>query len=346
MPTDCRFGAVGWIQPHFVIAALPMESATRRAKVDDQVSPLHRRRIVTHGYIRSNLRVLRTIYPRRTFAVMSLADDLKFVVEIARSAGAIALRYWGQVERLKKTHAMTTDEAVTEADRATQRHIVEALRKRFPTDGIIGEESDTGESITADINDVHGRNWVIDPIDGTNNYISGINMFCVCIGLMEQGMPVLGVVYDVACDRMFFAARGEGAWLGNKPIKALDTPMTDSSVLMLTSNLIDKNGRAPAWSTRWLSQTNWKIRVFGSAAIEAVHVAAGIAHGAVTVNGKLWDCVPPAAIVLEAGGHVTDLAGKPIFPYDLRNYTGAKVPYLSAAPKAQATLLHEIADHP
>ncbi len=277
---------------------------------------------------------------------MSLAHDLQFVVELARSSGAIALRYWGQVERLTKTHSMTTAEAVTEADRATQRHVVEALRKRFPTDGIIGEESDTGESITFDTTDVHGRNWVIDPIDGTNNYISGINMFAVCIGLLEKGEPVLGVVYDVACDRMFCAARGEGAWLGNKKIEALKTPMTDSSVLMLTSNLIDKAGRAPGWSQRWMSQTNWKVRVFGSAAIEAVHVAAGIAHGAVTVNGKLWDCVAPAAIVLEAGGVMTDLTGKPIFPYDLRNYTGAKVPYLAAAPNAQSTLLREIADNP
>lgn len=277
---------------------------------------------------------------------MSLADELKFVVDVARSAGAIALRHWGQVERLKKTHAMTTDEAVTEADRATQRHIVDALRRRFPNDGIIGEESDTGESITADIRDVNGRNWVIDPIDGTNNYISGINMFCVCIGLLERGEPVLGVVYDVSCDRMFCAARGEGAWLGNKRIRALETDMSDASVLMLTSNLIDKHGRAPGWANRWLAQTNWKIRVFGSAALEAVHVAGGIAHGAVTVNGKLWDCVAPAAIVIEAGGLLTDLTGKPIFPYDLHNYTGAKVPYLAAAPNAQRTLLREIAAHP
>jgi myo-inositol-1(or 4)-monophosphatase len=277
---------------------------------------------------------------------MSLAHDLQFAVEVARTAGAVASRYYGTVTRLTKTHATTTEEAVTEADRATQRHIVEALRRRFPSDGIIGEENDTGDAITFEVPDAGGRNWVIDPIDGTNNFISGIGIWCICMGLLDKGMPVLGVVYDVTRDQVYCAAKGEGAWLGNRRITALPTPMSDSSVLMLTSNLIDKNGRAPDWCKRWISQTNWKIRIFGSAAIEAVQVGSGVAHAAVTINGKLWDCVAPAAIVLEAGGSITDLNGKPIFPYDLRNYGGAKVPYLAAAPNAAGQLLREMAQYP
>jgi fructose-1,6-bisphosphatase/inositol monophosphatase family enzyme len=75
-------------------------------------------------------------------------------------------------------------------------------------------------------------------------------------------------------------------------------------------------------------------------------VAAGIAHGAVTINGKLWDIAAPAALVLEAGGLVTDLKGKPIFPIDLTNYIGAKVPFLAAGPGAQDELLREIRMYP
>jgi fructose-1,6-bisphosphatase/inositol monophosphatase family enzyme len=258
----------------------------------------------------------------------------------------VAQKHYGQVERLTKTHATTTAEAVTEADRATQRHVVEALRRRFPDDGIIGEESDSGDSITFECPSPLGRNWVIDPIDGTNNFISGIGIWAVCIGLLDRGEPVLGVVYDVTREHMYAAARGEGAWLGNERIRAPATPMSDSSVLMLTSNLIDAKGRTPGWAVKWLGQTNWKLRIFGSAAIEAVQVAAGIAHGAVTVNGKLWDCVAPAAIAIEAGATVTDLHGKPIFPYALSNYAGAKVPYLTAAPKARDQLLRCIAEAP
>ncbi|MGC4030519.1 MAG: inositol monophosphatase [Tepidisphaeraceae bacterium] len=273
---------------------------------------------------------------------MSLADDLRFAVDLARGAGAVVRRYYGQVDRLTKTHATTTEEAVTEGDRATQRHIVAALRDRYPDDGLIGEESDSGDAITFECKNPMGRNWVIDPIDGTNNYVNGVGIFAVCIGLMDQGRPVLGVVYDVSRDLAYFAAEGQGAWLGNQKIAALDTPLSDRTVIMLTSNLLDKNGNCPAYATRWLAQTNWKIRMFGSAALEAVHVAAGVAHGAITVNGKLWDCVAPAAIVLEAGGLITDLTGGPVFPFDLKNYNGAKVPYLAAGKAAQQTLLSEI----
>ena len=273
---------------------------------------------------------------------MPLADNLRFAVDLARSAGAVVRRYYGQVDRLTKTHATTTEEAVTEADRATQRHIVSALRDRFPDDGLVGEESDTGESITFECKNPDGRNWVIDPIDGTNNYVSGVGVFAVCIGLMDAGRPVLGVVYDVSRDWMYFGATGQGAWLNDKKIEALATPMSDRSVLMVTSNLLDRNGQCPPFAVRWIAQTNWKIRMFGSAALEAVQVAAGVAHGAITVNGKLWDCVAPAAILLEAGGVLSDLQGRPIFPYDLRNYAGAKVPYLAAGPTAHGMLLDEL----
>ena len=273
---------------------------------------------------------------------MSLAHDLQYAIELAHGAGKVVLDHYGKVERLTKTHAAASEEAVTEADRASQRSIVAGLRRRFPDDGVIGEESETGRNITFECPDPRGRNWVIDPIDGTNNFIAGLGAFAVCIGLLERGEPVLGVVYDVTRDLAYAAARGEGAWLGTKRLRALDTPMGDSSLVMTTSNLLGPDGRCPHWGAKWLGQTNWKLRMLGSAALEAVQVAAGVAHGAVTVNGKLWDAAAPCAVVLEAGGVVTDLAGRPVFPFDLNRYQGAKVPFLAAGPAAHATLLADI----
>ncbi|HZL36741.1 MAG TPA: inositol monophosphatase [Tepidisphaeraceae bacterium] len=273
---------------------------------------------------------------------MSLTQDLQYAIELARGAGKIVLSHFGKVERLTKTHVAANAEAVTEADRASQRYIVAGLRRRFADDGIIGEESETGSSITFDVRDPAGRVWVIDPIDGTNNFISGLGNFAVCIGLLEAGRPVLGVVFDVTRDLMYSAAAGEGAWLGNRAIHAPATPLSDSSMLMLTSNVLDKQGRAPQWMWHFISQTDWKVRMLGSAALEAIHVAAGIAHGAITVNGKLWDCAAPAAVVLEAGGIITDLQGQPIFPFDLTNYQGAKVPFLAAGARAHGELLAEL----
>jgi myo-inositol-1(or 4)-monophosphatase len=273
-------------------------------------------------------------------------QHLQYAVELARAAGKITLEHFGHVNRLTKTHASTTDEAVTEADRAAQRLIVAGLRKRFPDDGIIGEESDSGDSITNVAPRQGQRIWVIDPIDGTNNFIAGLPNYCVCIALLDAAMPVMGVVYDVTRDHMYCAAKGEGAWLDNRRLQAVSTPMNNSALIMLTANCVDKSNRAPGWAIRWLSQTNWKLRVLGSAALEATQVAAGVAHAAVTVNGKLWDIAAPAALILEAGGQLLDLSGKPLFPYRLADYTGAKVPFLACAPAACATLLQEIEMYP
>jgi myo-inositol-1(or 4)-monophosphatase len=274
-----------------------------------------------------------------------IEHDLQYAIELARGAGKIVLERYGKVERLTKTHVAANQEAVTEADRASQRFIGAGLKKRFPDDGIIGEESDTGQSITFDTKDPNGRNWVIDPIDGTNNFIAGLGNFAVCIGLMDAGFPVLGVVYDVTRDLMYSAAKGHGAWLGTRQLHAPATPISDASILMLTSNLLT-NGRCPQWAYRFLAQTQMKARILGSAALEAVQVAAGVAHGAITVNGKLWDIAAPAAIVLEAGGKLTNLKGEAIFPYKLAAYQGAKVPFVAAGEAALDELLREIRMHP
>src|SRR5437588_5491328 len=162
---------------------------------------------------------------------MTLAHDLQYAAELARGAGKIVLDHYGKVERLTKTHVAASAEAVTDADRASQRFIVAALRKRFPDDGVVGEESETGESITFECRNPRGRNWVIDPIDGTNNFIAGLGIFGVCIALLDQGHPILGVVYDVSRDLMYTAARGEGTWLGSKRLSVLSTPLSDSSMI-------------------------------------------------------------------------------------------------------------------
>jgi myo-inositol-1(or 4)-monophosphatase len=271
-------------------------------------------------------------------AAMNLTEELRLATELARTAGALVAEQYGKVERLLKRQ----NEAVTEADRASQRLIVAGLHKKFSGDGIVGEENETGDAITFDVRKPGGRNWVIDPIDGTNNFLSGLGIFAVCIGLLDAGEPVLGVVYDVTRDEMFAAARGEGAWLGSRRISANKTSLGDCPMLMLTSNLLGPDKKAPAYARRWLDQTNWKIRMLGSAAMEAMQVATGVAHGAITLNGKLWDVAAPAAIVIEAGGIVTDPKGQPIFPFDLTGYSGGKVPYLMAGPAAHPELLSDM----
>jgi myo-inositol-1(or 4)-monophosphatase len=270
---------------------------------------------------------------------MNLGEDALYVVDLARSAGKLVLDHYGKVDRLVKRG----DEAVSEADRASQRMLIAGLRKRFPGDGVIGEENETGDAITFEVPNPAGRNWVIDPIDGTNNFLAGLGIFAVCIGLLEAGRPTMGVVYDVVRDEMYAAQQGRGAWLGSRRLSVLNEPLGDHAMLMLTSNLETPARKLQPFATRWLSQTNWKIRILGSAALEAINVAAGVAHGAITLNGKLWDIVAPAAVVLESGGVVTDPSGKNVFPFDLKGYAGGKVPFLMAGPVPHAELLKEVA---
>src|SRR5262249_5871540 len=135
---------------------------------------------------------------------------------------------------------------------------------------------------------------------------------------------------------------GGGMWVNDRRATVLPGPLSDASLVMMTSNLIDGLGRAPAWAAKWLAQNTWKMRILGSAALEAAQVAAGVANAAITVNGKLWDCCAPAALVLEAGGLMTDLAGKDIFPFDLRGYAGAKVPFIAGGPAAHVELLADM----
>lgn len=274
-------------------------------------------------------------------AQKSLAPELEIATQVVRVAGDIAMRQFGRVERLTKTHATTTQEAVTIADRAVQRVIISELRKHFPDDGIIGEESDTGAGITTDRLAGGGRNWIIDPIDGTNNYIAGLGNWTVCVGLLEAGMPVLGVVFDPSRNVMYAGAAGLGATANGRPCQAPASSLSAASLIMLTANLLDRDGNLPVWAPRWLAN-QWKIRMLGSAALEAALVGAGVVHAAITVNGKLWDCVAPAGFVLAAGGTVSSVDGSPIFPFDVSGYLGRRVPFLMAGPQAHREMLEEL----
>jgi myo-inositol-1(or 4)-monophosphatase len=271
----------------------------------------------------------------------TFSADLAFVIATARAAGALVREHYGRVERQTKRG----EEAVTDADRASQRLIIERLAPRFPDDGFIGEENEDGSAITNRAPRRGHRVWVIDPIDGTNNFVAGLGNFAVCIGLLDAGMPVLGVVYDVCRDEVYAAEQGHGAWLDGRVIEAPTTSLSERCLLMLTSNLLDAHGRMPPWAAAFHAQTRLKVRVLGSAALEAVQVAAGVAHGSITLNGKLWDIAAAAAVVLVAGGEVVTPAGAPLFPIDLHGYNGAKTPYLAVGKEAKSELLVAMGEH-
>src|SRR5436305_12731771 len=126
---------------------------------------------------------------------MNLGHELQYVVELARGAGKIVLEHFGHTRRLTKTNSAASNEAVTEADRASQRFIVAGLRKRFASDGVIGEENETGDAITFDCPDPNGRVWVIDPVDGTNYFVAGLQVLCGFNCVLDGGGALLCGVF-------------------------------------------------------------------------------------------------------------------------------------------------------
>ena len=240
---------------------------------------------------------------------MSLSDDLQFISDLARAAALLVRKNYGKVQRLTKRH----DEAVSEADRASQRLIVAALRKRFPGDGIIGEENETGDAITSDVPDPAGRNWVIDPIDGTKNYVRGVPVWATLIGLMDSDEVVVGVVSAPALGRRWWAARGGGAWTGRGLTKA--TRCRVSEVAKLEDASLSYSG-VTGWEDSGrlagflgLARSVWRTRAFGDF---WSHVL--VAEGAVDISAEpevtLWDLAALQVVVEEAGGIFTDLTGK------------------------------------
>jgi myo-inositol-1(or 4)-monophosphatase len=235
------------------------------------------------------------------------AADLAFATALAARAGEVLLERFEKVERIDFKSAK---DIVTEADHLSEALVVQAIREKHPSDGIIAEESGehasgAGESPTAGI----GRAWVIDPLDGTINYANGIPFFCVAIALVEGGRPVVGVIHDPIRGETFAATDDGPATLGGRPIRAsVKTELTDYVVSMALS------GRALIGRSRAVRKAVRVPRAMGSAALSLAYVGNGRFDAFVQQGGlSSWD-VAAAGLIAERGGALlTDLEGGPWF---------------------------------
>jgi myo-inositol-1(or 4)-monophosphatase len=237
---------------------------------------------------------------------------------LAREAGEIAKDHF---RRVVAEHKLDS-EIVTQADRAAQAHILDAVHRECPADGFIGEESQRGalfkENADADYC------WIVDPIDGTNNFAAGMPIFAVSIAVLHGGELQLGLVYDPCRDELYQAERGRGAWRGGERLGVAATD-TDSNTLVGLPSVF--RPAVPPYVVRWAERH--KGRMLGSIALHLAYVAAGSFHWTVAYRTKIWDVAAGALLVEEAGGRVTDLAGRPLFPADLAGEEGGFFPILA-----------------
>ena len=202
---------------------------------------------------------------------------------------------------------------VTYVDKESERRFVEGLQLLLPEAGFVAEEG-TG------VRKESGLNWVIDPLDGTTNFVHGLPVWCTSIGLCDGITPILGVIYDPNTDECFSAYRGGGAFLNGNPIRVSQVSSVQQS-LLATGFPYDDFGREEAYIElfRKLIRGTRGLRRLGSAALDMAWTACGRVEGFYEYGLNPWDVAAGAIIVQEAGGIVTEFNGgdKSIFGDDL-----------------------------
>ncbi len=198
---------------------------------------------------------------------------------------------------------------VTEVDKASEKLIMDTIRQDFPNHFILSEE-------IGEVKMDSDTKWIIDPIDGTINFANGIPLCCVSIGIEKAGTMILGAVYNPFLDEFFFAEKGGGAFLNNKPISVSKQNEVVKSCLVTGfpyTYLDTENGPLDVFGR--LVRAGVPVRRLGSAAIDLCWVAAGRFDGFYEHKLQAWDSAAGFLMVEEAGGKVTGFNGEPFSPY-------------------------------
>jgi len=227
-------------------------------------------------------------------------------VRAARAAGAVIQRYMNRVDSIKVEEKARLDFA-SEVDRLAEAEIVRELRRAYPDHAIVGEESGaTGKS---------EKVWVVDPLDGTHNYLRGFPHFCVSIGFLDHGDPVYGVIYDPLRDELFTTSKGDGAFLNDRRMRVGQRDGLAGALLCTGFPYRQRQHLGVQLEmTRALLQEAEDIRRTGSAALDLAYVAAGRLDGFFEIGLKPWDMTAGCLLVREAGGKYCDFAGRDGIP--------------------------------
>jgi len=240
---------------------------------------------------------------------IDLPEALALAVQLAQQAGMVLAEAQQAPERLGTSSKGVRRELVTVADRAAEHVVVEGLLRRFPDHAVLAEEGALTKAGIASGESAHC--WIVDPLDGTTNFVHGLPVYSVSIGLAHRGAVVLGVVHAPALGLTFAAARGLGATRNGAPIRC-STTADLADALLATGFAYRRNEPGRDDNTtrfRRALMACRDVRRLGSAALDLCLVASGSFDGYWELDLSPYDVAAGACIVQEAGGTVTDLGG-------------------------------------
>jgi len=231
-----------------------------------------------------------------------IRDRLEVAIDVAREAGKIAIEFFHKAERgLLEVTAKGIQDYVTLADRKVEEYIRRLLEQAFPNDGFWGEEN-TGREETQGL-------WVVDPIDGTGNFIRGIDIWCISIAYQFNYETQLGVVFEPVRDRLYSARLGHGAFSNGQPIKVSKDVAHQNSMMILGHSFRRPMG-THIEAINHLNNQLIDYRLFGAAALGLAYVAAGKAEAFFEAHLNSWDALAGLLIVEEAGGRCSTFSGR------------------------------------
>jgi myo-inositol-1(or 4)-monophosphatase len=232
-----------------------------------------------------------------------LSAEINVLEKICDKVSKVIIRDFGEVEKLQVSKKGPGD-FVTKTDKKVEKIIIEELEKARPKYGFIAEESGERKNESE-------FNWVIDPIDGTSNFMHGIPHFAISIALEKNGEVISGIVCDPIKNETFYAEKGRGAYLNNRRIRVSSRKSLDEVIgLYGCPPMIKIDGNKFFDQIKKASSQIHKLRNYGSAALDFAYVAAGRADFAWYDHLNYWDYAAGKIILLEAGGTITDFAGK------------------------------------
>ncbi|KAA0548083.1 inositol monophosphatase family protein [Bacillus sp. BGMRC 2118] len=199
------------------------------------------------------------------------------------------------------------DDLVTNMDHEIEQYFIKNITEIFPDHRILGEEG-----LGNNVQSLEGIVWIIDPIDGTMNFVHQQRNFAISIGIYENGIGMIGLIYDVVSGDLYHAQKGQGAFLNQVSLPKLKDVKLEEAIIGINATWVTENKRIDSWKLAPLIKRVRGTRSYGSAAIELAYVASGKLDAYITMRLSPWDFAAGLVLIEEVGGTVSTIEGSPL----------------------------------